>query len=580
MSDEPSTQASDTSNLADRRRPYLNKQVRLEIDDGELLQCLKDARTKVMNALEVVKSAPGFETIGDLEISTQTLALAGQEETPVTLLATLILAQTARSVMKVCDSKLPLTDSVRKELMLSRFPGFGVLLDDAKMIQLEQGSTTNAGRIAQYVGAAKMIEDDAPMNSFTHAGTDPNVCGDEEGRALLEVNILDRDLASKVAEMIARRFIEIMNASNKQADKMVNTILTDTPSQDNVKAMKHQPLSPEQIHNIIGRVCIRLGGFNSSGQPVLLENDIDRLQRLESRFVEWIDCIEIGKRRKRSRRDKFNPIIRQQMQAFNEDGGHTSRYSNEQQEYIFRNGVVAFIEMQIRSRLVTIGAVTGLSSNPVTVPRDGRPRNKDSFHIMFPQFDLRDIMFQEEKTKNAVLAAAPFTFLTCRSSVLTKMSDPFILEQLEGEELPPELVGQELHRLGLAARAKAVLFLIACELGSKYATSNIGSLTHKGDRIGLENKPSTQFNDWMQLLGWRGHFKLMLDSEKQSGLAMLLKAFMGKIPIGLDALAGPHGIATGKGHDAGTIRKEASLGLLTLKRAIRAKEHHAWTSSP
>jgi hypothetical protein len=339
---------------------------------------------------------------------------------------------------------------------------------------------------------------------------------------------------------------------------------------------EHRLLQQHDIVNVVNKTRVRLAGSDGAGGTVCLLDDIHKVQALEAGFVEWAERIQASAAANTEDRDAqlLTPTMRQWMTYFEDHGGHTSHYTDAQYMELARSGILAITELEVRPGLfVVVGAVTGFCSNPITTPvgiDDGRPRNSDGFHKTFPQFDMRDVAAPSDQMQN-VLDAAPHSFLTARSTMLPTLAGPFIEAQLQGETLPPELVGQPLQRMGGPARTKGVVLRIAERLNRRFSTSNIGSLFVGRDPHAYRNKPSTGFNNWMDPIGWRDRFRLWLDAE--SRLRLKLQAFIGDIHTGINALVGPHGIAPAKGHPSSVIDAEVETGYRHIMKMVETGDH-------
>lgn len=322
----------------------------------------------------------------------------------------------------------------------------------------------------------------------------------------------------------------------------------------------HSRLDESEMALVVKQTRIRLGGYSQDGTPVDPGPDIALLGALEGSFATWLDELRFAAQDPQRDQEGLNDGMRRQISHFHSNGGHTSRYTEREYAYILENGLVAFIELQVRRGVfVTIGAVSGLKRNPWT---DGG----DLFQP-FPQFDLRDALVCPDEVANLKTLASQ-AFLTCRSTVVPSIDHPFIQRQLgeTGVAIPEDLSGQPLRRMGEAARAKAVLLGVAQRFGDKFVTSNIGSLFWGDNPEGWANMPSTSFNDWMSPVAFRKAFRIILDERARLRLKLL--ALVGKIEKGLDALIGSRGIATGKGHDRRDIEAEIRHWSTVVERSI------------
>lgn len=347
------------------------------------------------------------------------------------------------------------------------------------------------------------------------------------------------------------------------------------------KVPVHARLDDEELMAVVGRMRIRLAGFDFAIQPIEPDDDLDMLARLEASFTKWISSIQTAAAGGDGLdKDNLNPEMRRQMDFFHINGGHTSEYSPEQRRFLLERGLVALIELEVRKGVhVAVGALSGLSRNPWT--------DEGPLFEPFPQFDLRDLHIDPEE-QGSLRELAGQSFLTCRSTVLPSTDHPLVREQLKmkREELPEELENQPLRRMGLAAHAKAVMLGIAQKFNdagkqkstnrppTRFVTSNIATLFYGDSPDGFANMPSTKFNDWMRSVGWRKKFKMTLD--ERSRLRLRLQALMGPLFDGTKALIGPRGIASLKGHSIDLVEKEIRKWYDAIRHSIRIGDHADW----
>ncbi|OGJ62381.1 hypothetical protein A3A67_04360 [Candidatus Peribacteria bacterium RIFCSPLOWO2_01_FULL_51_18] len=347
--------------------------------------------------------------------------------------------------------------------------------------------------------------------------------------------------------------------------------LYDTEEEEKRKVPSgHTCLSDEKLADIVERTRVRLAGHDAGGKFIDANNDLKMLGRIEAPFTDWISRIQNAAKRDDFifDEDNLNPEMRQAIENFHLEGGHTGEYSPGQRDYLSGKGLVLLIELEVRKDIfVTIGALSGLSRNPWT--------DEGEFFEIFPQFDLRDLHVDTEEY-GSLKELARQSFLTCRSTIVPSTDHPLIKEQLQekGETMPDQLQGQPLRRMGFAARAKSVMLGIAERFGNKYATSNIATLFYGDNPGGFENLPSTEFNKWMRAVAFRKEFKMVLD--QRSRLRLRLQALMGKLSEGKKALVGPGGIASSKGHDIGIIETETRRWFAAIRHDIRHGNHKPW----
>lgn len=376
-----------------------------------------------------------------------------------------------------------------------------------------------------------------------------------------EVSPLGTDHTNQLLDMI------LQNLSNPESGK------SDVPY--------HQKIINDSLM-MAERIRVRLGGIDSSGYFSVdrVQRDKTLLKDLESPLAHWIDQLHHESNDHKTPRDSdgLNPAQRKKMEQFHRHGGHVSRYSDAQREYIFRHGLVAFIEFEVQKNVwAVVGAVSGLTRNPYTDAdqSDDIPREDHGLHKVFPQFDLRDLLVHDDD-KPALKDIASHSFLVCRSTVLEHLGGRFVNRQIGGKKVDEKLVGLSLRRHGLAAFAKAHLLSVAKEFGNTNATSNIGSLRYKGGHE-LPNVPSTKFNDpWMRPMGWRGTFSLRLDSSELSDLHMSFQGYQGSLEAGLHALIGEDGIATRKHLDVESVPKTVQRMTDAIHASVASGDHAEW----
>lgn len=193
---------------------YANQAVRLELPDANFLECLRAARKVVLAALADWK---------DFDIIVKTTESTGEVETPVSALVTMLLAITVRKVMKACERKLYPDDPDRQRLLLKHFTRFNHLFSDATDLsgQNKESDRTldHAKSLTKYMKGAKILADETFQEEFVRQDIDLNVVGGEQGRITMDAEVLDWDLPSKMSEIVARRFVDLMNAMRRQTEK-------------------------------------------------------------------------------------------------------------------------------------------------------------------------------------------------------------------------------------------------------------------------------------------------------------------------------------------------------------------------
>ncbi len=367
----------------------------------------------------------------------------------------------------------------------------------------------------------------------------------------------------------------VNSSVTRSATPIYHTIITPSSSERLVRPeadrAAHQRLSEHIIRTLVQKARIRLGGFHFDGQPKPIEADRQLLESIESPFTDWLQRLQAAAQVGTDYvdKEKITDAMRCEMNFFHQHGGHTGRYSAEQHRFILERGLVAFIELEVSEDVyVAIGALSGLSRNPLS-------KKSQPLDALFPQFDMKDVR-PNQRWEGALSTIAKEAFLSCRASMFSSMNDSFVVQQLQekGVELPEYLENASLLRKGFPSLAKAILFKISQLFGNKYATSNIGILMSGNSPQGLVNAPSMSFNNWMIPLGMRKKWHLSIDELSQ--LRMELLAFFGELNRGFDALIGPEGIASGKGHDPQKIHQEGERWYSIVKKAINRGDHAPW----
>lgn len=337
---------------------------------------------------------------------------------------------------------------------------------------------------------------------------------------------------------------------------------------------------PEQdIKEIVRNVRVRLAGWRD-GRRVDAQEEIDRFQCLELPTVRWRHNFDEASKRTDLPLDdhNLNEIHTECTHQFREKGGHISVMPGHKIEYIMRNGVIAFLELEVREGLfVTLGSVSALSSTPWTDydPSLPPPRDTRGLHALWPNYDIRDVGMPEEQ-KLEWASQREKRLLIVRSTILDQLEEQHVQLDLQGESLPEHLQGRELRRLGLAARGKFEVFMIALARGSKSATFNIGTISEsRGTRLRLDlgNKPSQEHNKWAEPIAWRTQY---YDRLLPTPVSMYWKAYDGEIVDGLEMIQGPDGIFDRKGYSLALAQQSAKYNGMLIDCDIQEGRHEPW----
>ncbi len=236
MSEEAPTQAADGQEKPNADRKQI---VRLELSDAEFLECLNEARRDVMGKL----AEGGWS---DVDIMHRSSQKTGEVEVPLSVTVVMLLAITARKVMKVCEAKLLPRDAERRRRFLLPFTRFGDLFADAqalKTLDEKQRTLANAKSLRPYVQGAKIIADDMSEDEFITRVVDLNVVGGDLGSLAKDVGVLEIELPSKISSEVARKFVDLMSAMRRQTEK----------SMANWEQWEHriEPASEKDIDDIV-----------------------------------------------------------------------------------------------------------------------------------------------------------------------------------------------------------------------------------------------------------------------------------------------------------------------------------------
>lgn len=342
---------------------------------------------------------------------------------------------------------------------------------------------------------------------------------------------------------------------------------------------RRENIPERDIHEIVDKIRVRIAGWRD-GQRIDPQQDIDLFRRLELPTLEWRRRFDEASKKTDLTLDQYllNLEQRESMDEFRNKGGHVSQMPPEKVAYIMRHGVIAFLELEVRDGLfVTLGSVSALSSTPYTDhdPALPPPRDSRGLHKLWPNYDIRDIGMPEDQNR-AWADEREKRLLIVRSTILDELDEQYVQKDLQGETLPDHLRGRELRRLGLAARGKFEVFMIALARGSSSATFNIGTIGHpKGTRLRLDmgNKPSQEHNRWAVPVAWR---RLYYDALIPTPISMYWKAYDGEISDGLEMIQGSGGLFERKGFSFQRARESANANGLLIDRDIAAGRHAPW----
>ncbi|GEM_PF-6735098 len=334
--------------------------------------------------------------------------------------------------------------------------------------------------------------------------------------------------------------------------------------------------SDDITRRIIDDTHVRLAGFDRLGNGIDPAPDLEMLRSIEASEARYMDGLRAASVDTDSERDAegLNEQMRTLLERFRTRGMHISHFSDAQREYIRRNGIIVFIEWEVREGVrVVLGALTALSRARWD---QSDAQGPDGLWGMFPGYDMRNIAASDED-KRRMQERAPETFSICRSTVLPCTGHPLVLMQAEkqGAEIPEELKDHSTRRIGLGGRAKAVGLLIAQKFGMRYVTSNRAVIRYgEGEKEKkIENEPTTGFNKWGSVVGWRNR-----EIPFGQPLVLMIQELASHTPLwqGLNGLIGERGIAMRKGHSEEKIRQEAAFWKDALENSIASGDHEPW----
>lgn len=340
---------------------------------------------------------------------------------------------------------------------------------------------------------------------------------------------------------------------------------------------RHESCDPVDIEDIIFPLRVRLAGWARDKQGYVgLEEDIVRFQALESPFVEWRDDLEAAAAAAETVRDAhgISDGMRAALSRFQNEGGHSKRLSPENIRHIMENGVVAFLELQVRNDLsLTLGSVSALSHAPWSTLEE----SKKGPHSRWPQYDWRTVM-PDGAPDDQVEEEARKNLLIVRSSVLPKIEERYFLNDLQGAPLPSRLAGRDLRRLGIAGRGKYEILRMADSFDQTNLTFNIGTLGIPGEKsLNRSNQPSKAHNAWMREMGWRRHVDTILpETEVHKAIYMYWRRYVGSIQTGIDEFTLDQGLLEGKGYPLDEIEDSARENTERMKQMIAMNVHRPW----
>ena len=337
----------------------------------------------------------------------------------------------------------------------------------------------------------------------------------------------------------------------------------------------HVPLSVEDQQHIFPHLRVRIAGRDMRGGLVQTDKEIAKFQGLEYQPTQWKKLARQHDSDPHAPRDEygFGSKRSKAFREFHEHGGHIGPLSEEQIRYIMRYGMVAFIELEVRKDLwVTVGSVSALTRPPYTTTNDFIRRNHENLHWLFPNYDFADLGIRKEATDPYVNTINE-TIMICRSTIAETMRDPFILEQMGDEKIPPHLEDKELRRMGFAALGKAHIFHAAQHFGAKYVTFNIGTILDRKESKGLEmgNKPSQLHNQWATQISWRKHVDEIVDN-----VIMMWGIYRGEIEKGMDTFMKDDGILVGKGYKKTWLAHSFGRFLDFFEQDLESGRHAPW----
>ncbi len=333
----------------------------------------------------------------------------------------------------------------------------------------------------------------------------------------------------------------------------------------------HTPL-PVKDQEFVKDITLRMAGFDHEGNPQSLDKDFELFTAIEQQLTEW----------KKPFQGEQSSFIRDEeraaIQRFNREGGHAGLMTKEQFEFIAKHGLIFFIQKKIHDDLhLLLGTISAMSRTPCSPDTGQEPEGwhqEPETLRLFPQYDLRDLMFPpafSEETMQALYQSARRRLLICRTSILSLLSSAVPHNNKCDVVTTTAFVDRNLRRLSLAARAKYSVLRIGKHLGNDLLTFNIGQIDEPGTGIKMVNEPSSRHNSWAQPLTWHRYYTPL----KGNLIRMAWTGFEAGVDDGIYEFIRPHGHITGKGGwkkesmDASTDVDEARVQWL-IERGLHA----------
>lgn len=352
-----------------------------------------------------------------------------------------------------------------------------------------------------------------------------------------------------------------------------------------VSPPRKENIDQHDIEDIVRKVRVRLAGWRD-GERIDPQEDVERFQRLERPAVRWREEFDRASLQIELSTDEYelNPAHWAAIKKFKEKGGHVTKLAPEKILYLMKYGVIAFLELEVRENLfVTLGSVSALSASPYS-PHDPLlppPRDDRNLHQLWPNYDLRDIGGLPPPTMEAWAEERDRRLFIVRSTILERLREEDVCEDLKGTALPEHLKDRDLRRIGLAARGKFEIFSIAEHEGSESVSFNIGTISHPKDRrlrLDLGNKPSQEHNKWADPVSWRrAYYDVLIHSpDYHKVVAMYWRAYDGDIEDGLEMIRATGGIFDRKGYDHLIAEESAWKNTALIRRDIEEGHHAPW----
>ena len=354
--------------------------------------------------------------------------------------------------------------------------------------------------------------------------------------------------------MPEEEFIGPLPLSSAQNDEHVSSIAEQMVRENFKKAKQiyvpqekkhiHTPL-PQEALDILQDMRVRLVGWSHGGQYTKTQQrkDFSTFRSLEEQETQWIRDLKNPIHNKGEKgEDGLTQKQRDALLHFEVHGGHAGVLSMEQLKYICQNGIILFLELQVREGVyATVGSIAALQETPFT--RQG------ALYKATPNFDIRDSGLHSLKRKEEC-ERADQRIVIWRTTVCEQMESALLKI-----DLPERLEGQSLRRMGLGATLKDVLFHFAKMCEKSLLTFNIGALYNTKDSTEdkkeklASNMPSEKHNSWMQ--EWSGTVRQNYHDHilhtNTADVYMLWKAFSGRIDDGLNEFEKEGGLLKGKG---------------------------------